>query len=142
MNMLRKWLAKALIIGAFAVAPMAMSTGVAHADTVNWDAIAQCEAGGNWSTNTGNGYYGGLQFSPATWASNGGIGSPAHATREQQIRVAENVLATQGIGAWPKCGSAGGSMGPVGVTPINWLTPGQYLRTTISQIISAFVPRG
>ena len=59
---------------------------------MNWDAIAQCESGGNWSTNTGNGHYGGLQFKPATWTSNGGVGSPATASREEQIRVAEHVL--------------------------------------------------
>ena len=63
---------------------------------MDWDAIAQCESGGNWSTNTGNGHYGGLQFKPATWAANGGVGSPATASREEQIRVAENVLQSQG----------------------------------------------
>jgi hypothetical protein len=97
------------ITGALAVAPMTLSAATARADTVDWDAIAQCESGGNWSTNTGNGKYGGLQFKPATWASNGGVGSPAAASREEQIRVAENVLQTQGIGAWPQCGvHAGG----------------------------------
>ncbi|WP_218033378.1 transglycosylase family protein [Mycobacterium botniense] len=75
--------------------------------SVNWDAIAQCESGGNWSINTGNGYSGGLQFTPGTWSANGGTGSPANASREEQIRVAENVLRTQGIGAWPVCGSRG-----------------------------------
>jgi resuscitation-promoting factor RpfC len=96
------------IAGALAVAAMALSAGTANADTVNWDAIAQCESGGNWSTNTGNGNYGGLQFKPVTWAANGGVGSPATAPREEQIRVAENVLATQGLGAWPDCGTRGG----------------------------------
>ena len=104
------------ISGALAVVPMALSTGTAHADSVNWDAIAQCESGGNWSTNTGNGHYGGLQFKPATWASNGGVGNPATAPRAEQIRVAENVLRSQGIKAWPKCGAQGGS-------PIAWGTP-------------------
>ncbi|MDI3313971.1 MAG: transglycosylase family protein [Mycobacterium sp.] len=75
--------------------------------SVNWDAIAQCESGGNWSINTGNGYSGGLQFTPGTWAANGGSGSPANASREEQIRVAENVLRTQGLGAWPVCGRRG-----------------------------------
>jgi len=74
---------------------------------VDWDRIAQCESGRNWSTSTGNGYYGGLQFSPSTWKANGGTGNPAHATREEQIRVAENVLRTQGIGAWGACGRRG-----------------------------------
>ncbi len=83
---------------------------------MNWDAIADCESGGNWSIDTGNGHYGGLQFKPATWASHGGIGSPASASREEQIRVAENVLATQGIGAWPKCGVQGGM-------PTGWAAP-------------------
>ncbi|SFF71868.1 Transglycosylase-like domain-containing protein [Blastococcus tunisiensis] len=73
----------------------------------NWDAVAQCESGGNWSINTGNGYYGGLQFSSSTWLGYGG-GSYAPradlATREQQIAVAEKVLAGQGRGAWPTCG--------------------------------------
>jgi len=75
--------------------------------TVNWDAIAACESGGNWGINTGNGYSGGLQFTPSTWRANGGSGSPNGASREEQIRVAENVLRTQGIGAWPVCGRRG-----------------------------------
>ena len=87
---------------------MALGSGTASAaPTVNWDAIAQCESGGNWAINTGNGYYGGLQFSPATWKSNGGTGMPHQASREEQIRIAENVLRTQGIGAWPSCGGRG-----------------------------------
>jgi resuscitation-promoting factor RpfE len=75
--------------------------------SVNWDAIAQCESGGNWGISTGNGYGGGLQFTPSTWRSNGGSGSAAGASREEQIRVAENVLHSQGIGAWPVCGRRG-----------------------------------
>jgi hypothetical protein len=78
-----------------------------RAYSVNWDAIAACESGGNWSISTGNGFSGGLQFTPGTWAANGGSGSPANASREEQIRVAENVLRTQGIGAWPVCGRRG-----------------------------------
>ncbi|BBZ51828.1 transglycosylase family protein [Mycobacterium heidelbergense] len=80
---------------------------VHQAYSVNWDAIAQCESGGNWGINTGNGYSGGLQFTSSTWHANGGSGSPASASREEQIRVAENVLHTQGIGAWPVCGRRG-----------------------------------
>ncbi|MDT5178186.1 MAG: resuscitation-promoting factor RpfC [Mycobacterium sp.] len=102
-----------MLAGAFAIAAVAMSTGMsagtAHADSMNWDAVAQCESGGNWAANTGNGTYGGLQFKPATWSSHGGVGSPATASREEQIRVAENVLASQGPGAWPKCGAQGGA---------------------------------
>ena len=104
-----KGLLATAIAGALGVVPMALSTGTANADTVNWDAIAQCESGGNWSTNTGNGHYGGLQFKQATWSANGGAGNPATASRAEQIRVAENVLRTQGLGAWPKCGAQAGS---------------------------------
>ena len=78
---------------------------------VNWDAVAACESGGNWSANTGNGFYGGLQFAPGTWRANGGAGSPAAASRDEQIRVAENVLRSQGLHAWPHCGSQGRSGG-------------------------------
>lgn len=75
--------------------------------SVNWDAVAKCESGGNWAINTGNGFVGGLQFTMSTWHSNGGSGSPAAASRTEQIRVAENVLKSQGIGAWPVCGKRG-----------------------------------
>lgn len=74
---------------------------------VNWDAIARCESGGNWRINTGNGYYGGLQFSRGTWRAYGGsryARTANRATRAEQIRVAERVLRRQGIGAWPHCG--------------------------------------
>jgi LysM repeat protein len=70
-----------------------------------WDALAQCESGGNWSINTGNGYYGGLQFTQGSWSAAGGSGSPQNASREEQIRVAENLQASQGWGAWPACSS-------------------------------------
>jgi LysM repeat protein len=70
-----------------------------------WDRLAQCESGGNWATNTGNGYSGGLQFSPGTWQANGGSGSAHNASRAEQIRVAQRVLASQGWGAWPSCSS-------------------------------------
>lgn len=71
-----------------------------------WDQLAQCESGGDWSTNTGNGYSGGLQFSPDTWAAYGGQGDASQATREEQIAVAERVQAAQGWGAWPSCSAA------------------------------------
>jgi uncharacterized protein YabE (DUF348 family) len=68
-----------------------------------WDRLAQCESGGNWSINTGNGFYGGLQFTPSTWRGYGGTGMPHQASREQQIAVAKKVQAGQGWGAWPAC---------------------------------------
>ncbi len=73
-----------------------------------WDRIAQCESGGNWAANTGNGYYGGLQFSLGTWQSYGGSGRPDQNSREQQIAIAEKVRAAEGgYGAWPSCGARG-----------------------------------
>ncbi|MEV1145989.1 transglycosylase family protein [Micromonospora sp. NPDC049799] len=84
----------------------------AQADSVNWDAIAQCESSGNWSINTGNGYYGGLQFAQSTWEGYGGLKYAKRAdlaSRGEQIAVAERVLDGQGIGAWPTCGKRGGS---------------------------------
>lgn len=97
----------ALALG-LAFAAAALSAGTASADSVNWDAVAKCESGGNWAIDTGNGYYGGLQFSPATWKANGGKGMPDQASREDQIRVAENVLKSQGLDAWPVCGKSAG----------------------------------
>lgn len=91
--------------------------GTAHAD-VNWDAVAACESGGNWAINTGNSFFGGLQFSLPTWLSNGGSGMPQNASRAEQIRVAENVLRTQGIGAWPVCGRKAGTVPTVSKTVI------------------------
>lgn len=107
MKNIRKTIGLATFAGALAVAPLALGTGTANADSVNWDAVAACESGGNWSIATGNGYYGGLQFTMGTWQANGGSGSPSQASREEQIRVAENVLHTQGIKAWPVCGRRG-----------------------------------
>ncbi|NIH97059.1 transglycosylase family protein [Mycolicibacterium fluoranthenivorans] len=107
------WVAAA--VGALAVAPLALSATASADSGVNWDAVAQCESGGNWSTNTGNGASGGLQFKQATWTANGGVGAPHQASRAEQIRVAENVLRTQGLGAWPTCGAKG-------ATPAVWTT--------------------
>jgi resuscitation-promoting factor RpfA len=86
---------------------IALAGHAAAAPDSEWDRVASCESGGNWAINTGNGYHGGLQFSQGTWAANGGgeFASAANqATRDQQIAVAERVLARQGRGAWPVCG--------------------------------------
>ncbi len=104
---LRRMFTLAAMTGALVTAPMVLSTATANADGVDWDALAACESGGNWAINTGNGYYGGLQFTLGTWQSNGGSGMPHHAPREEQIRVARNVLNSQGIGAWPGCAGTG-----------------------------------
>lgn len=105
----------ALVVGGAAAATLSMP---AHAATeAQWDAVAQCESGGDWSINTGNGFSGGLQFTASTWAANGGTGDPANASRGEQVRVAENVLATQGKGAWPVCGVGLGAASPQQSTP-------------------------
>jgi resuscitation-promoting factor RpfB len=78
------------------------STSSTPSDSV-WDKLAECESGGNWSINTGNGYYGGLQFSLSTWRAYGGSGMPHEASREEQIAIAKKVQAAQGWGAWPAC---------------------------------------
>lgn len=97
-------IAKVAVAGIIAGAPLGLAVGTANAAPVNWDALAQCEASGNWGANTGNGYYGGLQFTQQTWNAYGGQGNPANASREQQIAVAERVAAGQGLNnAWPAC---------------------------------------
>ena len=108
----------AVAAGAVTAVPLFGMTEAASADSgTNWDAIAQCESGGNWAINTGNGYYGGLQFSQSTWDANGGGRYAARAdqaSRTEQIAVAERVKASQGIGAWPVCGAHAGDAGNYG----------------------------
>lgn len=79
------------------------STTVASYSGGVWDKLAACESGGNWSINTGNGYYGGLQFSQGSWSAVGGSGSPANASKAEQIKRAKMLQARQGWGAWPAC---------------------------------------
>lgn len=84
-----------------------LPTGTRQLRTHDWDAVAVCESSGDWGASTGNGYYGGLQFSASSWASFGGklyADLASNATRQQQIAVAERVLSAQGVGAWPLCG--------------------------------------
>src|SRR5690606_8861796 len=95
--------ARVAFAGAVMAAPVAIAAPASAAD---WDLLAQCESSGNWSINTGNGYYGGLQFSQSTWEAFGGTQyapNAAQASREQQIAIAEKVLAAQGPNAWPGC---------------------------------------
>ncbi len=70
----------------------------------DWDGVAHCESGGNWHINTGNGFYGGLQFRLSTWREYGGFGLPSDSPKNEQIRIAELVLIGQGVKAWPVCG--------------------------------------
>jgi nucleoid-associated protein YgaU len=114
--------------GALALGITAGATGTAHAATSSpWDRLAQCESGGNWSINTGNGFYGGLQFTASTWRAYGGGAYASRAdlaSRAEQIAVAQRVLAGQGWGAWPACsrklglsGKVGGGAAPARVAP-------------------------
>ncbi|MGZ4519048.1 MAG: transglycosylase family protein [Mycobacteriaceae bacterium] len=105
--------AKVAVTGMVVGAPLTAFAGSASAAPAttgnNWDAVAQCESGGNWAINTGNGFSGGLQFTPSTWSAYGGTGSAQSASKSEQIAVAERVLAGQGKGAWPVCGRGLGS---------------------------------
>lgn len=101
----RRRVAGVAVAGATAAAGSVATAGSASAETV-WDRVAQCESGGNWSINTGNGFYGGLQFTSQTWRGFGGgtYAAYAHqATKAQQIAIAQKVLKVQGPGAWPVC---------------------------------------
>jgi ABC-type transport system substrate-binding protein len=101
-------LARLAVVGAVAVGSAAALAGTANAAPDSaWDKLAQCESGGNWSINTGNGYYGGLQFNLQTWQAYGGTGLPSENSRETQIAIAEKVrAATGGYGSWPGCAAS------------------------------------
>ncbi|MEY9937946.1 transglycosylase family protein [Streptacidiphilus sp. MAP5-3] len=115
------------------VAGLLTATTASAASVSTWDAVAQCESGGDWSINTGNGFYGGLQFTPSTWAAYGGTqyaSEADQATEGQQIAVAEQVLASQGPGAWPVCGpqaglTAGGAPASVNTSSTQQSAPAQ-----------------
>ncbi|HJD85589.1 LysM peptidoglycan-binding domain-containing protein [Kitasatospora aureofaciens] len=101
-----KAIAVAGVAGVGLALPLLTATGASAAPASAWDSVAQCESGGDWSINTGNGFYGGLQFTSSTWKAYGGTAYAAQAnqaSRAQQISVAEKVLASQGPGAWPVC---------------------------------------
>jgi resuscitation-promoting factor RpfA len=102
--------AVASVAGAAITIPLASAGSASAAPVSTWDAVAQCESGGNWHIDTGNGYYGGLQFSRSSWDGAGGTAYASRAdlaTKDQQIAVAQKLLAQQGPGAW-SCASAGG----------------------------------
>ena len=101
-----------VVAGTAGTAALLGPAPAANAGDVNWDAVARCESGGNWSIRTGNGYYGGLQFNRSTWTANGGgkyAGTADKATRAQQIRIAEKVRGGRGMSPWPTCGNRAGS---------------------------------
>ena len=103
----RRLLAGGVVAAGASAVGLGVMTSPADAAVHNWSGVAQCESSGNWSINTGNGYYGGLQFSQQTWAGYGGTSYAPRADLASpgaQVAVAEKVLAGQGIGAWPVCG--------------------------------------
>ena len=110
---------KQLVGGSMAAATLAGGAMIAQAPVASassdWDRLAECESGGDWSINTGNGFYGGLQFTPQSWAAAGGSGMPHEASKQEQINRAEQLHSMQGWGAWPSCsaqlGLSGGSPG-------------------------------
>ncbi len=100
----------ASVAGAAVAVPLVGATSASAASVSTWDAVAKCESGDNWHIDTGNGYYGGLQFSQSSWDAAGGQKYAARAdlaTKDQQIAVAQTLLAQQGPGAW-SCAAAGG----------------------------------
>jgi resuscitation-promoting factor RpfA len=106
-----------VLLGTTAVG-IGLLAGPASAAAHDWTGVAQCESSGDWSINTGNGYYGGLQFSQSTWEAYGGLAYASRAdlaSADAQIVVAERTLAGQGIGAWPSCGRYLTGAGPVEV---------------------------
>lgn len=108
------FLAQVLMVGALFATALAVSTSDSKAEDVDWEAIAQCESGGNWAADTGNGLYGGLQISQPTWDANGGHGLPSATSPDGQIEVGDRIMATQGPGAWPQCAACSQDAAPVG----------------------------
>ncbi|MEV6018865.1 MULTISPECIES: transglycosylase family protein [unclassified Streptomyces] len=99
------------VTGSAIAIPLLAAASASAADGTTWDRVAQCESGGAWSANQGNGYYGGLQLDQDNWEAHGGLDyapTADQASRSQQIAVAEKVLADQGLKAWPTCGPLSG----------------------------------
>ena len=111
---MRKAISTMAAAGSLAAVALATAPAAHAATAKQWDALAQCESGGRWNLDTGNGFYGGLQFSGGTWrAYGGGAFAPTanKATREQQISIAAKVAKDQGWGAWPTCSRKAGLRG-------------------------------
>ncbi|KAA1431482.1 transglycosylase family protein [Mycolicibacter arupensis] len=119
----------ALLVGA------AEWSGAAHADPIDWEAIAVCESGANWAADSGDGGYGGLGISATDWEANGGVGLPSQASPQQQIAVAKRIMANRGPGAWPGCASRAGA---AGTAPVGSLT--HYLSALEQAALRAGAP--
>jgi len=117
---MRKAITAMAAAGSLAAVALGSATTANAATEPQWDALAKCESGGNWAINTGNGFYGGLQFTRGTWLGyGGGAFAPTanKASREQQITVAARVAAQQGWGAWPSCSIKAGIRGSAPAAP-------------------------
>ncbi|WP_329457501.1 transglycosylase family protein [Streptomyces sp. NBC_01497] len=115
-----RYAALAGVTGAVVAVPLLSATSASAASVSEWDQVASCESGGNWAINTGNGFYGGLQFTSSTWSAYGGTAYAAQAnqaSKSQQIAIGEKVLAGQGKGAWPVCGKGLSGPGGSGAAP-------------------------
>lgn len=139
----------ALMLGGIAVAGTAPASQAA--DLATWEKLAQCESGGNWSINTGNGFYGGLQFTQQSWNGVGMTGSPHTASKEAQIEAAERLLAVQGWGAWPSCTAQYGLSGAAtptytdpsvtkAATPATVVAPQSNAQVPVASTSAAAVP--
>jgi resuscitation-promoting factor RpfB len=104
-KLIKKPVTEVILVGTKAAKKSSGSSSSSTPSGSVWDKLAQCESGGNWSINTGNGYYGGLQFSLSTWRAYGGKGYPHQASRDEQIRIAKKLQAAAGWGSWPACSS-------------------------------------
>lgn len=117
---MRKAISTAAAVGGLAVASLATAGSAEAATDPQWDRLAQCESGGDWHINTGNGFYGGLQFTRSTWNAFGGqeyAPTADKATREQQIEIGAKVAAGQGWSAWPVCSRKAGIWGAPPTAP-------------------------
>jgi LysM repeat protein len=130
----------ALGLGTAAVSAL-IAPSAAHAATSSeWNAVAQCESGSNWADNTGNGYYGGLQFSASTWDGFGGTAyapSADQASPSQQMAIADKVVASQGWGAWPVCSRVAGVTGVPTASDVNPTPPSSSGSSSSSSTPSA-----
>ena len=140
---MRKALTAVAAVGGIAAATIAGSASAEAATSDQWDRLAQCESGGNWSINTGNGFYGGLQFTSGTWTGYGGdaFASTANkATREEQITIAARVAASQGWGAWPVCSVKAGIRGAAPTAGLTVRGGTQASRSTTRHSLSSSNP--
>ncbi|MGW4859148.1 LysM peptidoglycan-binding domain-containing protein [Kocuria palustris] len=130
---MKKTIKNTIVAGtASVIGGVALLGAAAPAQADQWDQLVECEASGNWNANTGNGFSGGLQFTPQTWAAFGGSGSAANASKGEQKAVAERVLAEQGWGAWPSCSQKLGLSGASGYSGAAASTPAPAAETQVS----------